>query len=148
MEKKNEFYQEKEHQTKFYEKVGGLIYEARRNKGYTQDQLASLINISRVSIVNIESGKQRLPLHVVSFLSGLLSISINDLVPPYTPAHLSTTTPETTSRTRIDKAKVTLKCMDCCHEFKYSDLIVIKKRQRCPECGSVHYAILNMEAEQ
>jgi len=72
---------DKEQQTEFYEKIGERIKEVRKLQEMNQDVLASALGISRVSLVNIEAGKQRVPLHVLLDICEALSVSLPDLVP-------------------------------------------------------------------
>ncbi len=37
--------------------LGKLIYNLRKNEGLSQEQLAKLINVSRLTIIKIEKGK-------------------------------------------------------------------------------------------
>lgn len=72
---------DKEQQTVFYEALGEKIRDARKRKNLNQEDLADKLGMSRVSVVNIETGKQRLPLHVLSDISELLNITISELLP-------------------------------------------------------------------
>lgn len=72
---------DKEQQTVFYEKIGEKIREIRKLREINQEVLANTLGISRVSLVNIEAGKQRVPLHVLLDISESLSVTMNELVP-------------------------------------------------------------------
>ncbi|MDB4921209.1 helix-turn-helix transcriptional regulator [Mucilaginibacter sp.] len=72
---------DKEQQTVFYEALGEKIRDARKRKNLNQEDLAEKLGMSRVSIVNIETGKQRLPLHVLSDISEILNITLGELLP-------------------------------------------------------------------
>lgn len=72
---------DKEQQTLFYQKIGERIRDVRKLKEMNQDELANKLGISRVSLVNIESGKQRVPLHVFLDICESLKVTLNDLVP-------------------------------------------------------------------
>lgn len=74
---------DKEQQTIFYEMLGEKIREARKNQNLSQEDLADKLGMSRVSIVNIETGKQRLPLHVLADISELLKITVPELLPDF-----------------------------------------------------------------
>lgn len=83
------FTPERLYQTWFYETMGKRIKSRRKNQGETQEDLADALGISRVSMVNIENGKQRLPIHIINDICTLLKTNINALVPnrnEYTPA--------------------------------------------------------------
>jgi len=53
----------------------------RKEKSLTQDELASLAELTRPSIVHIEQGKQRLPIDRLYRIALALQVSINELLP-------------------------------------------------------------------
>lgn len=63
----------------FNKKLGRKIARARKESDLTQEQLANLLNISRVSVVNIEKGKQRCSIERLVFISKLTGYSIASL---------------------------------------------------------------------
>ncbi len=65
----------------FYSLVGENIAKHRKAKNLTQEKFASSLGISRVSLINIESGKQRTPVHLLTGIASVLSIQISDIVP-------------------------------------------------------------------
>jgi transcriptional regulator with XRE-family HTH domain len=65
----------------FYESVGRLIREERKGQECTQEKLAKATSLSRVSITNIESGKQRVPLHTLADIAEALKVPIEKLIP-------------------------------------------------------------------
>lgn len=64
-----------------YKHMGDLIRAKREERGLSQAELASLIAMNRVSIINIESGKQRPPLHVLWLIAFELGFELRDFVP-------------------------------------------------------------------
>ena len=64
-----------------YQFVGDLIRQKREQAGMNQTALAKRISISRVSIVNIEHGRQRPPLHVLWSIAEALKVQLRDLIP-------------------------------------------------------------------
>lgn len=66
---------------KFYTDVGENIKNYRSKLGYSQDDLAKYLDLTRTSIVNIEKGRQRPPLHAICEIASFLKISIEDLIP-------------------------------------------------------------------
>lgn len=64
-----------------YQFVGDLIRQKREQAGLNQTALAKRISISRVSIVNIEHGRQRPPLHVLWRIAEALKVQLRDLIP-------------------------------------------------------------------
>ncbi|QMU26599.1 helix-turn-helix transcriptional regulator (plasmid) [Adhaeribacter radiodurans] len=47
----------------------------------SQTDLASKINLSRTSIVNIEQGRQHPSLYLLSLIANVLKIGVHDLIP-------------------------------------------------------------------
>ncbi len=68
----------------FYAAAGARIREAR-GKSVTQEQLARAAGLSRVSILNIEGGRQKLLLHHAIVIAHALGMSLTELVAPLMP---------------------------------------------------------------
>jgi DNA-binding XRE family transcriptional regulator len=67
---------------KFYERLGERIKKARmRMTKYSQDDLGKIIGLSRTSIVNIESGRQKLQIHTLSQIAHALKVDTATLIP-------------------------------------------------------------------
>jgi len=60
--------------------VANNIEQARLARGYTQEQVAHAIGVSRPTYVNIESGKKELTISQAEALSSMLRISIDDML--------------------------------------------------------------------
>jgi DNA-binding XRE family transcriptional regulator len=73
----------KEKENIFYQKVGENIRMLRKSLKITQDDLAFLLDYSRVAINNIEAGKQRLPMHLIVSMCNVLNCQLSDLIPYY-----------------------------------------------------------------
>lgn len=71
----------KEEQSIFYKKLGELIRNARKNSDKKQETLAYELGITRTSLVNIEHGNQKIPIHVLLDLARILRIEISELLP-------------------------------------------------------------------
>ncbi|MDR1300545.1 MAG: DUF4065 domain-containing protein [Candidatus Nomurabacteria bacterium] len=56
------------------------IVQARLDRGYTQEQVARAIGVSRPTYINIESGKKELTLNQAKSLSSILRIDIDDIL--------------------------------------------------------------------
>ena len=56
------------------------IERARLTRGYTQEQVAHAIGVSRPTYINIESGKKELTIRQAGALSSMLRISIDDIL--------------------------------------------------------------------
>jgi transcriptional regulator with XRE-family HTH domain len=65
----------------FYKALGLNIGKARKEAGYTQDDLAKTLKLSRTSITNIEKGKQPVQAHVLAELAQTLKTSVAALIP-------------------------------------------------------------------
>jgi len=72
-------------QKRFYELAGARIREVR-GKRLTQEELANSAGLSRVSVVNIEAGRQKLLLHHVFTLAAALGLPPAELIAPLQPA--------------------------------------------------------------
>ncbi len=60
--------------------IGQRISELRKNKGYSQDELAKILGISRPSLTQIELGNRNLSVIEIKKLADNLSISIDKLL--------------------------------------------------------------------
>lgn len=63
-----------------YVLIGQRIHDCRKGKNMSQETLASKIGQSRVSIVQIERGKQRLTLHTFYEIANALDMTIQDIL--------------------------------------------------------------------
>lgn len=68
-----------------YATLGENVARCRRDAGLKQADLAQAIDLSRASIANIETGRQRILLHQAFELARALNVSVNDLVPGFSP---------------------------------------------------------------
>ena len=68
----------------FYILLGNRIRTFRQQKGLTQEQLGNRLTptMTRASVANIETGKQRVLAHTLIQLSGVLDVSADDLTRP------------------------------------------------------------------
>ena len=64
-----------------YGEVGRKLRQARVTQGLSQERLAQQLGISRASVVNIEAGRQRAPLHLLWQLSEALATDLSMLIP-------------------------------------------------------------------
>src|SRR5690242_10862645 len=64
-----------------YKHIGKAVQSARLTHDLTQDDLAALVGLTRTSIVNLEAGRQRSPVHVLYLIAEKLDIPIHDLLP-------------------------------------------------------------------
>ncbi len=66
-----------------YPQLGRRIQQLRVGREFTQEQLGARLQppVTRASIANIESGKQRLLVHTLLQLAHLLAVSVEELLP-------------------------------------------------------------------
>lgn len=73
----------KQEQKLFNKKLGELIKAARIKANVKQEELSSYLGFkSRISIANIENGKQNVQLTTLLEIADHLNLSITDLIPP------------------------------------------------------------------
>jgi len=65
----------------FQQELGIRIQAARKQQGYSQEKLAELLDMHRVSVGYIEQGKQSPKLSTLFQIAEILDISIKDLIP-------------------------------------------------------------------
>ena len=68
-------------QDKLYQEVGRNIKKFRNERKMNQLSLASQINLSRTSLVNIEHGRQHPSLYLLFQIAYSLGVSLHDLIP-------------------------------------------------------------------
>jgi len=71
-----------------YARFGRELRRVRRQKKMTQDDLATKVNLGRTSIVNIESGRQRVHLHTFLEIADALQVNAAELLPESPPPML------------------------------------------------------------
>lgn len=64
--------------TVFYSKIGENIKAAREKRDMKQHVLAEMLGLSRVSVVNIEKGRQHVTLHALWQIATLLNTNFSD----------------------------------------------------------------------
>jgi transcriptional regulator with XRE-family HTH domain len=74
-----------------YRSIGSVIRAKRRQRDWTQEELALKLMISRGTLANIEAGRQRIFLHQLYSIAAALELKPVDLLPPVT---VVTSTPE------------------------------------------------------
>ena len=65
----------------FYSGLGRKLCQQRERCGFTQEDLAAKIGLTRTSITNIEKGRQRILLHTFIDLATSLGVHPEDLLP-------------------------------------------------------------------
>jgi transcriptional regulator with XRE-family HTH domain len=69
----------------FYKTLGARIRELRGSK-LSQEELARSVKLTRTSIVNIESGRQKLLVHNLFLIADALRVRPTDLLKPLEPS--------------------------------------------------------------
>lgn len=64
-----------------YRLIGERIKSAREGVGLSQAKLAKRLGLSRTSIVNIEAGRQRAPVHVLWHIAESIGTELGLLIP-------------------------------------------------------------------
>ncbi len=64
-----------------YSAIGERIVTARKSCGFTQADLAEMIGLTRVSIVNMEAGRQRFAIDTLYKLAAALGTEVFELLP-------------------------------------------------------------------
>ncbi|TDO83742.1 DNA-binding XRE family transcriptional regulator [Flavobacterium chryseum] len=73
----------------FYIKLGSKIKDERLKAEIKQEAFASFLNLSRASIVNIEKGRQRPPIHLLWSIAKILNIEVMELLPQFNASDVS-----------------------------------------------------------
>ena len=73
-----------------YEALGQRIKDARRQKGYTQEQLAAVVGMSQQHIGNIETAANKLSLQALVDIAEVLDVTADALLYDSLPAAVST----------------------------------------------------------
>src|SRR6187397_1611076 len=81
--------------TDYLGRIGNLIRDARKHRGYTQQQLADLLNTSQSAVNRIERGHQNLSLEMLARIGAAVDSEIVSLGAG--PTHLRVTGPTTLS---------------------------------------------------
>ncbi len=68
-------------ESELYEELGRLVRQHRERLGMSQEKLAEAIELSRASVANIETGRQRIPLHHLYRLARALKVEAGALLP-------------------------------------------------------------------
>ena len=116
-----------ERQLYFYSRLGELIKFSRIQAGVTQEDLASYLGLSRVSVVNIEKGKQKVQIHTLIEIVSYLNASTEDFFEKIKHAAKLDVSPklEKTIKRKVDSTKTDE--INIVTEFVNFSLSVIKK---------------------
>lgn len=65
----------------FYREFGQRVKNSRVNRGLTQADLATQLGLTRSSVANLESGRQRIQVHLLPVISKALEVGVAELLP-------------------------------------------------------------------
>jgi transcriptional regulator with XRE-family HTH domain len=65
-----------------YKEIGAIIRTLRRRVDRAQEVLAGQLGISRATLANIETGRQRILVHQLYAIAKALDVKLGDLLPP------------------------------------------------------------------
>jgi transcriptional regulator with XRE-family HTH domain len=71
--------------TQLYRLLGIKIKIARDKRGFTQEEVAKGVGLSRTSLTNIEKGRQKLLLHTLIEIASVLNTTVVELLPDRSP---------------------------------------------------------------
>ena len=71
----------------YYERLGALIRQRRKNRRLTQVGLAELWGLNRTTVVNIERGRQRVSVFQLVVLADHLGCTPRELIPKLDEEH-------------------------------------------------------------
>ena len=66
---------------RLYRLIGRKLCLARKAAGFSQTSLAATVGISRVSLVNVEHGRQRPPIAVLWDIAEAIGVELMELIP-------------------------------------------------------------------
>ena len=68
-------------EAELYRWFGQLVRRHRDRLNLSQAQIADAVGLTRASVANIETGRQRIPLHQLFRLAGALQVDVDALLP-------------------------------------------------------------------
>lgn len=63
-----------------YPTLGRRIHELRVNRRLSQEEVGKALQLTRATVANIESGKQRVLVHTLVAIAGILGVGIGELL--------------------------------------------------------------------
>ena len=73
-------------EAELYKRFGQLVRRHRDRLKLSQAQIAEAVGLTRASVANIETGRQRIPLHQLFRLARALQVDVDALLPRQTTA--------------------------------------------------------------
>lgn len=72
-----------------YKQIGKIIRARRRVLDKAQELLAQEVGMSRATLANIETGRQRILVHQIYAFAKALNLKLSDLLPEHLPSRLA-----------------------------------------------------------
>lgn len=86
--------------------IGQKIKEQRETNKFSQEELGGLLNLSRVSIMNMENGRHRVSIDNLFMLCGIFKCKITDLFPPIRVINIIIEEKEIRVKKKVRKIKI------------------------------------------
>lgn len=86
--------------------IGAKIKERRELADIKQGELGELLGLSRVSVLNMESGRHRVSVDNLFLLCGIFKCQLNDLFPPIKTVDIVFVTKKVKVEKRIRRIKI------------------------------------------
>jgi transcriptional regulator with XRE-family HTH domain len=64
-----------------YRSIGALLRSRRRQLNWSQEKLAQQVHLSRATLANIETGRQRILVHQLYTFASALGVKLEELLP-------------------------------------------------------------------
>lgn len=90
--------------TFFYQRVGQVIRDIRKERRITQEELSALLKWRNLTLFIVEQGHQEIPLHMYCEICKVLDITLSDLV-SRSEKYTQATLPKGKTRVRKKKPK-------------------------------------------
>lgn len=71
---------DKKYWNPYYKKLGARIKEARKIAKFSQQELASFMNVERTTVTNIEAGRQTLRVDQLIYIARILGCDVTKLI--------------------------------------------------------------------
>lgn len=128
----------------FYRDFGMMLKVARKKAGLTQDGLAERVGMSRSSIANIETGRQKTPLHTLLEFSGSMGVQPVDLLPAQDQPEQQTVSDKDLERRvmRIWRQMIFSANKDPHPHWEFENDGIL-----CPKCQQIHWGAMFIQKE-
>jgi transcriptional regulator with XRE-family HTH domain len=73
---------------KFYKQVGELIRDERLKRGRSQEELAKYLDLTRMSVINLEKGRHRPSIYQLLLTAEYFDLEYSKLIPVISKTHI------------------------------------------------------------